>query len=219
METEMNDKLLRQEIIDELDFDPTIEAAHIGVAVDDGVVTLTGHVKSYAEKIAAERAVKRVKGVKGIAEEIEVRYAGEKKTADDQIARRALDILAWDTTIPDDKVQVKVQNGWVTLSGDVDWQYQKDSAQRAVRRLSGVIGISNMIAVKPNVTAMDVKLKIESAIKRSAELDAQSIRVSTSGSKVTLEGRVKDWHERDLAEKTAWAVPGVTAVEDRIVVI
>jgi osmotically-inducible protein OsmY len=212
----MSDKWLRQSIIDELDFDPAVSGAHIGVAVDAGVVTLSGHVGSYAEKIAAERAVQRVKGVRAIAEEIEVRYPSDKKMADDQIAKRALDILAWNITIPKDKIQVKVQDGWVTLSGDVDWNFQKTDAQRLVRRLSGVIGISNSINVKPRVAADDVKGRIEKALKRSAELDANSISVTASGGKVTLEGRVKAWYERDLAERTAWAVPGVTFVEDRI---
>jgi osmotically-inducible protein OsmY len=212
----MSDKWLRQSIVDELDFDPSVSGTHIGVAVEDGVVTLTGHVGSYAEKIAAERAVQRVKGVRAIAEEIKVRYPSDKKMADDQIAKRALDILAWDTTIPKDKIQVKVQDGWVTLSGDVDWNFQKTDAQRTVRRLSGVVGISNSINVKPRVSVDDVKGRIEKALKRSAELDANTIRVTAAGGKVTLEGRVKAWYERDLAEKTAWAVPGVTFVEDRI---
>jgi osmotically-inducible protein OsmY len=212
----MSDKWLRQSIVDELDFDPSVSSANIGIAVEDGVVTLTGHVGSYAEKVAAERAVQRIKGVRGIAEEIKVRYPSDKKMADDQIAKRALDILAWDTTIPKDKIQVKVQDGWVTLSGDVDWNFQKTDAQRSVRRLSGVVGISNAINVKPRVAADDVKGRIEKALKRSAELDANSIRVTAAGGKVTLEGNVKAWYERDLAEKTAWAVPGVTFVEDRI---
>jgi osmotically-inducible protein OsmY len=214
----MNDKILRQRIIDELDFDPSVESAHIGVAVADGVVTLTGYVKSYAEKIAAERAVKRVKGVKAIAEEIEVRFLSDRKTADDQIAKRALDIIAWDTTVPDDRVQVKVQNGWVTLSGEVEWQYQRDSAERVVRRLSGVVGISNSILVRPRVAASDVKHRIEDALKRSADLEADRITVRTDGGKVILEGRVSAWYERDLAERTAWAATGVTAVDDRITI-
>jgi osmotically-inducible protein OsmY len=218
MEVTMHDKILRQDIIDELDFDPAIDSAQVGVAVADGVVTLTGYVKSYAEKIAAERAVKRVKGVKAIAEEIEVRYIGMKQDADDQIAKRVLDIIAWDTVIPDGKVKVEVQKGWVTLTGTVDWQYQRSSAEAAVRRLSGVKGITNAIVVQPRVQPEDVKVRIEGALKRSAQIDANSIRVSAIGGKVTLEGRVKAWHERELAERTAWAAPGVTAVEDRIVV-
>jgi osmotically-inducible protein OsmY len=212
----MSDKLLRQEIIDELDFDPAIQSAHIGVAVEDGVVTLTGHVSSYAEKIAAERAVQRVKGVKAIAEEIEIRYPNDKRTADDQIARRALDIISWDTAIPEDRITVKVQDGWVTLAGNVDWNFQKTDAERAVRRLSGVVGISNAISLRPRVAADDVKNRIEKALKRSAELDAHSIKVRAERGRVVLEGSVKAWHERDLAEKTAWAAPGVTSVEDRI---
>ncbi len=212
----MGDKLLRQEIIDELDFDPSVQSAHIGVAVEDGVVTLTGHVSSYAEKVAAERAVQRVKGVRAIAEEIEIRYPNDSRTADDQIAKRALDIIAWDTRLPSGRITVKVQDGWVTLSGNVDWNFQKTDAERAVRRLSGVVGISNAITLKPRVAVDDVKSRIEKALKRSAELDAGTIRVRAEGGKVVLEGKVKAWHERDLAERTAWAAPGVTAVEDRI---
>ncbi len=173
----MGDKLLRQEIIEELDFDPSVHSAQIGVAVEDGVVTLTGHVSSYAEKVATERAVQRVKGVRAIAEEIEIRYPNDSKTADDQIAKRALDIIAWDATIPKDKINVKVQDGWVTLSSDVDWNVQKTNAERAVRRLTGVVGISNVISVKPRVKADDVKTRIERALKRSAEIDADSIKV------------------------------------------
>src|SRR5262245_46522214 len=137
----MNDKSLRQLIIDELEFEPRIDAANIGVAVENGIVTLTGHVSSYMQKVTAERAVQRVRGVRGVAEEIEVRYAGDKKTADDQIARRALDIIAWDTLIPDGAIKVQVEKGWVTLTGQVDWHFQKDAATAAVKRLTGLIGV------------------------------------------------------------------------------
>lgn len=212
----MNDRNLHQAVLDELEWDPRFNAAHIGVSVNDGIVTLTGHVGSYAEKVAAERAAKRVAGVRGVAQEIDVRYPSDKKTADDQIAKRALDILAWNTTIPEHKISVTVQKGWVTLSGDVKWGYQRLDAENAVRRLSGVTGITNAIKVAPAVSAPDVKDRIEKALRRHVETEANAIRVSVSGGKVTLEGKVKAWYERDLAERTAWSAPGVTNVEDRI---
>ncbi|MGL4636138.1 MAG: BON domain-containing protein [Beijerinckiaceae bacterium] len=212
----MGDRSLHQAVLDELEWDPSVNAAHIGVVAEDGVITLTGHVSSYAEKIAAERAVKRVSGVHGVAQEIEVRYPSDKKTADDQIAKRALDVISWNTTLPKDRIQVRVQNGWVTLSGQVDWWYQRTDAENAVKRLSGVTGITNSITMKPRVQAADVKSRIEKALKRSAEIESSSIRVSVDDGKVTLDGKVKAWFERELAERTAWAAPGVTAVVDRI---
>jgi osmotically-inducible protein OsmY len=201
----MTDTTLRQMIIDELDWEPSIEAAHIGVAVDKGVVTLTGHVASYAEKHAAERAARRVKGVHAIAEEIDVRRPGAKQTADDQIAKRAMDILAWQAFIPSDRINVKVEKGWVTLNGEVDWFYQKDEAE-------------NRIELKPRVEATDVKKRIENALKRNAEIEAKNIQVKVSGGRVTLEGKVDAWTERERIERTVWSAPGVTSVVDHIAV-
>jgi osmotically-inducible protein OsmY len=214
----MGNFTLRQSILDELEFEPSIDAAHIGVAVDNGVVTLTGYVGSYAERAAAERVVQRIKGVHGIAQEIEVRYPQNKKTADDQIAKRALKIIAWDTTIPSDNIQVKVQNGWVTLTGDVVWNFQKASAEDAVRKLSGVVGVTNSITVRPRADASNIKHRLEDALKRNAEVEANAIRVTVSGGKVTLEGKVHAWHERDVAQRAAWAAPGVNTVEDRLTI-
>ncbi len=212
----MNDKTLRQDIIDELNFEPSIESAHIGVSVDGGVVMLSGHVGSYAEKISAEEVVKRVKGVKAIAEEIEVRYPGARKTSDDEIAKRAIDILAWDVSVPHDRIQVKVQQGWITLTGDVDWFYQKQSAENAVRKLTGLTGVNNLIAIKGGIQPHDVKQRIEDALRRHAEVEAKSIRVSVAEGKVTLEGTVRAWHERQIAEQAAWAARGVKDVDDRL---
>jgi len=214
----MSDKALRQDILDGLEFEPGIDAAHIGVAVADGVVTLTGYVGSYAEKTMAEHAVRRVKGVRAIAEEIEVRFPARKKTADDEIAKRALAIIAWDTTVPNEELQVKVQHGWITLSGEVEWHFQRTAAEYAVRKLSGVVGVTNLISVRPQIDAEDVKQRIENALKRSAEIEADTIRIAVTGSKVTLEGKVNAWHEREVAERAAWAAPGVSAVEDRLTV-
>lgn len=212
----MNDMNLKKAIEEELEWEPSVSAEHIGVAVDDGIVTLTGHVRSYAEKLAAENATRRIKGVRGIAEDIEVRFLNDKKTADDQIAKRALDVIEWASTIPNDAVQVKVRNGVVTLTGNVDWFYQKDDADAAVHKLSGVRAVINDIKIKQRPQAGDIKLKIESALKRNADLEAQSIKVSVNNGHVILDGKVKAWYERDLAERTAWSAPGVIAVEDRI---
>ena len=186
--------------------------------VDHGVVTLTGHVKSYAEKIAAERTVQRVKGVRGVAQEIEVRYPSEKKNRDDEIAQRAAQIIDWDTTIPSGRVTVKVEKGWVTLGGAVEWQFQRLGAETAVRKLSGVMGVTNLITIRPRVDASNVKHRIEDALKRNAELEADGIQVAVTGGKVTLEGKVRAWHERDVAEQAAWAAPGVVTVEDRLTI-
>ena len=213
----MANKQLRQNVMDELEFEPSIDARNIGVAVDDGVVTLTGHVSSYAEKIAAEHATRRIKGVRAIAQEIEVRYPSEMKTADDEIAKRALSVLKWDARIPQDAVKVTVQKGWVTLSGELTWQYQRRAAEDAVRRLSGVTQVTNSISVKPTVSASDIKKKIEEALARNAQLEAQAIRVSVlEGNKVSLEGKVDSWDDREVAENAAWSVAGVRSVDDRL---
>ncbi|TJW80515.1 MAG: BON domain-containing protein, partial [Mesorhizobium sp.] len=170
----MTDITLRQNILDELEFEPSIDAAHIGVAVEDGIVTLTGHVSSYWEKTTAENVVKRVKGVKGIAEEIEVRLIGQKGTADDEIAKRAVNAVTWNVSIPRDKVQVKVHDGWITLTGKLEWQYQKNAAAEAVRGLAGVVGVANQIEITPRASVPDIKKRIENALKRDAETEAQA---------------------------------------------
>ncbi|MGU3665357.1 BON domain-containing protein [Methylobacterium sp. A49B] len=215
----MIDKDLRRDVLDELDFEPSLQAGDIGVAVADGVVTLTGHVGSYAEKVAAERAVRRVRGVRAIAQDIAVRYADDRKVADDQIAGRALAIIDWSVHLPKDCIQVKVSGGWVTLTGTVDWQYQMAGAEAAVRKLSGVHGVTNLIEVRPRIPPTAVKDKILQAFRRSAMFEADAIKVSVSGDRVILEGAVSAWAERDSAERAAWSVPGVRAVEDRIVAL
>jgi osmotically-inducible protein OsmY len=213
----MDDKTLRQDIIDELDFDPSVHSSNsIGVAVQNGVVTLTGHVASYAEKLAAERAARRVAGVRALAEEIEVRYPSEKKTADDQIAERALKVIAWDASVPEDAISVRVEKGWVTLEGSVVWYYQKRACEDAVRKLTGVAGVSNFIKVQPRVEAADVKDKIMAALKRNAEIEADAIRITVKDGTVTIDGKVKAWYERDLVEQAAWSAPGVASVIDRV---
>lgn len=215
----MDDAVLRQNVLDELEFEPSINAAHIGVTAENGVVTLSGHVGSYAEKVAAEHAAQRVKGVLGIAQEIAVRYGPLVKSSDDEIASRAVNILRWNTVVPKDAVQVKVENGWIRLSGEVDWQFQRNTAESDVRKLSGVSGVTNDIKIKAHVQTTDVKRKIEDALKRNAEVEAHRIRVSVIGSgKIALEGTVHNWQERSTAERAAWSAPGVVAVEDRLTV-
>ncbi len=215
----MSDKSLQQDILDELDFEPSVNAAHIGVSVNNGVVTLNGHVGSYVEKLAAEKAVKRVKGVRAIAQEMDVRFPSDKKTADDDIAARAVNFLSWSAVVPPGSVKVKVQDGWVGLSGAVEWQYQRTAAEAEIRRLSGVVGVVNSITIKPRVAAADVKRKIEGALRRHAELEAQGIRVSVEdGGHVALEGHVHDWRQREAARQAAWSAPGVTRVDDHLLV-
>lgn len=215
----MTDKDLRRDVLDELDFDPSLDAADIGVAVSDGVVTLTGHVGSYAEKVEAERAVKRVKGVRAIAQEIQVRRPNAKAVEDDQIAARALAIIDWSVHLPKQAIQVKVAQGWVTLTGAVPWQYQAMGAEAAVRKLSGVVGVSNLVEVRPEVRPTAVKEKILEAFRRNALFEADAIKVSVDGDQVTLEGAVTVGIERDAAERAAWSVPGVRTVVDHIVAL
>lgn len=210
-----SDIRIRDDVVDELDFEPSVENAAIGVAVKDGVVTLSGHVPTYAQKIVAENCAKRVKGVKAVAIDIEVRLAGGAKRADDEIAERAVNILRWSTNVSD-KVKVVVENGWVKLSGEVEYYYQKQAAERAIRQLSGVTAVSNLIAIKPSVRPSDVKERISKAFQRNAELETAAIKVEVAGSTVTLSGRVNAWNERKLAEDAAWAIPGVTSVHDNI---
>ncbi|MGB7847546.1 MAG: BON domain-containing protein [Candidatus Acidiferrum sp.] len=212
----MTDLELKKNVESELNWEPSINAAEIGVAAKDGIVTLTGHVKSYWEKSSAERAASRVSGVRAVVNELEIRLPNSSERTDEDIARAAVRALDWSVSVPSDRIKVKVCKGWITLEGTVEWQYQKSAAENAVRNLLGVKGVSNMIEVKPQVSKVVVKSAIEDALKRSAELDASRITVETDGDKITLRGTVRSWVEREEAERAAWGAPGVRRVDNRI---
>ncbi|MBZ5558024.1 MAG: BON domain-containing protein [Acidobacteriia bacterium] len=215
----MTDKDLKQHVQCALDWEPSLDASDIAVSVDEAVATLRGTVHSYAEKVAAERATLHVYGVKGVANDLVVHLVTDFQRTDTDIAQAALDALKWNTMVPNDRVTVTVTNGWVTLNGTLDWQYQKDAAARVVRDLTGVKGVMNSISVQPRLKTLDVRDKIEAAFKRSAEIDARRINVAATDGKVILSGNVHSWAERQEAERAAWAAPGVSQVEDRLAVV
>lgn len=211
------DNQLQQAVLAELSWEPSVASAHIGVAANAGVVTLTGHVANYADKRAAEAAAFRVKGVKAVAEEIEVQLPFDTKRSDDEIATAAIDRLSWDVSVPRDAVKVKVERGFVTLTGQVDWHYQHDAAQQDVHRLFGVIGVSNQITIKPRVNVLDISDHITTALHRSW-FDPKTIKVSAEAGRIRLTGTVHSPHDRYVAAATAWAAPGATAVENAITI-
>ena len=213
-----NDSQLQRDLFEEMRWDPQLRDCEIGVAVRDGVVTLSGAVSTYAKKLAAERATERVSGVRAVADDLVVNFAGSLRRTDTEIAHAAVNALAWNTEVPDEKVTIKVDNGWITLEGSVPWRFHADAAERAVRYLMGVKGVTNMLLVVPSVSAIDVRVKIEQALKRSADIDSKRISVEALDGKVTLKGTVRSWTERRDAESAAWAAPGVKQVEDNILV-
>jgi osmotically-inducible protein OsmY len=212
------DAELQQDVMNELKWEPTIKAMDIGVAVKDGIVTLSGYVDSYVKKGTAERAAARVFGVRAVAEEIQVKLPGSQKRSDEDIAQAVAIVLDWNVLVPHDRIKVQVQEGLVTLSGEVDWGYQKFAAEEAVCYLMGVAWFSNQITVKPTFKPQDVKAQIRNAFQRNALLDSRRITVETRGGWVILSGSVRSWGEKAEAQWTSWAAPGVSEVENNIII-
>ena len=212
------DHEIQHDVMEELRWEPALNATEIGVAVHNGIVTLSGHVTFYSEKLAAEKAAKRVKGVKAVAEDIEVKLA-DGNLSDTQVAENIVRAFEANTMIPDEKIQVKVDKGWVTLEGEVSWLYQKEAAAQAITYLGGVKGVSNWINVKPGVNATIIKENIRKALERSANLEANNIVIDTAGSKVILRGSARSWTERKEVERAAASAPGVTEVDDQLVIV
>jgi len=208
------DQEIQKDVMAELRWDAQIQPNEIGVAVKDGVVTLTGWVDSYLKKWSAEDAARRVAGVKAVANDLDVKLATER--TDPDIAAAAVHALEWDSSVPAGKVQVTVSKGWITLRGEVEWQYQRQAAESVVRRLAGVKGVTNLIVVKPSTTPSELKKKIEDALIRNAQVDAKNITVEVQGGKAILRGTVRAWIEKEEAERVAWSAPGITSVENRI---
>ncbi|MEO8064594.1 MAG: BON domain-containing protein [Pseudomonadota bacterium] len=211
-----SDAQIQREVLAELVWEPSVNAAHIGVEVSNGVVTLAGHVSSYVEKLGAENAAQRVAGVKAITVEMDVKLAHTSQRTDSDIAQAAENILQWTSYVPAGRVKIKVEKGWVTLSGDVEWEFQRRAAVSAVKNQSGVTGVTDLIAIKPEVSANIVKSEIEAALQRGASRDAKSIAVEVDGPDVTLTGNVSSWSERQRVKNSAWGTPGVRSVQDKM---
>jgi osmotically-inducible protein OsmY len=212
------DSEIQRDIEDELRWDPSLENDDVAVSVRDGVVTLAGYVKSYLDKWHAERVAGRVKGVKAIANDLTVKLPSEHERTDPDIARAAIDALKWNIAVPNDRIKVKVDKGWVTMEGDVDWHFQREAAERSIRSLSGVKGVTNLITVKARQTSQDLKQKIKEALERNAQFDADRITVEVDGNKAILRGTVRSYAERRDAERAARNAPGITEVENKLTV-
>lgn len=210
------DQEIQRDVADELRWDPATATEEIAVAARDGVVTLAGEVHSYSRKLAAVHVAERVRGVTAVADEIEVRLPGDVTRSDRDIAHQVTTALRWDSEVPDDRIRVRVDEGWLTLEGEVEWRYQREAAERAVRHLAGVRGVANLVTVKSRASSTDVTARIKDALRRRAELDADQIEVLAKDGKVTLRGTVHSWQERQDAQQAAWSAPGVSAVDDQL---
>lgn len=213
----MDDSTLKQTVEDELAWEPSVDAAAISVAVKDGIVHLTGHVGRYAEKVSTENVVKRLRGVRGFVDDLVVRPFAETYS-DQAIAEHVANVMDWDAVVPKGAVKARVEDGWVTLSGETRWNYQRFAAEQSVKRLHGVRGVTNSIVVTPDVHPIDVKKRIEEALERQAVIDADRVRITVDGDRVRLDGKVRAWFEREAIEKAVWAAPGVKLVDDRVTV-
>jgi len=216
MTMKRTNKDLRKRVLDELDWEPSIDSADIGIAVKDGVVTLTGHVPTYAQKRTAERTAMRLSGVKGVANEIEVRLPAEHKRPDAALAQAAIEAVERNIQIPTDSVTVKVENAWITLEGVVRWDYQRRRAERAVRYLMGLKGVNNLLRVKERATPGDLRARIRRALERRIDEESKRVSVSVDGDTVTLTGTVSSWTDRDDIEHAVWAAPGIAQVENEL---
>lgn len=213
------DAQLKRDVEAELAWEPAVNAAHVAVAVKDGVVTLAGHLETFAEKDVAERAVRRVMGVKAIAQEIDVKLAEHHQRSDTDIAQAIRNVLGWHSLIPAEQIQVKVEKGWVTLTGNVTWNYQRRMAEQTVRPITGVVGVTNCISLQVTATSANISERIQQALTRQAEREARRVEVIAAGSTVTLRGQVHSWAERKAAHGAAWAAPGVTTVVNELRVV
>jgi osmotically-inducible protein OsmY len=209
---------LQRDVTNELRWDPSVRDEEIAVAAREGVVTLGGTVDSYAVKVAALRAAERVGGVRAVADDLAVKLPGTSRRSDTELAHQVVSVLRWHVLVPEDRVKARVEQGWVTLEGEVEWEFQRRMARRAVENLTGVLGVTNLVALEPRASALDVSRRIKDALRRRAELDARMIEVEATGGAVTLHGTVQSWAERRQAEQAAWSTPGVTRVDDRLVV-
>lgn len=215
MRTDME---LQREVTTELRWDPSVRDEEVAVAVRDGVVTLGGTVDSFAVKLAALKAAERVGGVHAVADELDVRLPGPSQRSDTELAHQVVSALRWDVLVPDDRIKARLEQGWVTLEGEVEWEFERRAARRAVQNITGLRGVTNLVTLKQRASALDVSQRIKDALRRQAELDARMIEVEAADGAVTLHGTVHSWAERRQAEQAAWSAPGVTRVDDRLVV-